>query len=149
MIELDPAKYMDRQPRELSGGQKQRICIARALAAEPELIICDEVTSALDQLVAEGVLKLLDRIQRQLGVSYLFITHDVATVRAIADEVMVMQRGRVVDQGSREAIFSPPYRDYTGLLFSSEPEMDPDWLDRLLARRAGDSNLQPVQGQPS
>ncbi|PLV19120.1 ABC transporter ATP-binding protein [Pseudomonas guariconensis] len=149
MIELDPAKYMDRQPRELSGGQKQRICIARALAAEPELIICDEVTSALDQLVAEGVLKLLDRIQRQLGVSYLFITHDVATVRAIADEVMVMQRGRVVDHGSREAIFSPPYRDYTGLLFSSEPEMDPDWLDRLLARRAGDSNLQPVQGQPS
>ncbi|MEG9623554.1 ABC transporter ATP-binding protein [Pseudomonas guariconensis] len=149
MIELDPAKYMDRQPRELSGGQKQRICIARALAAEPELIICDEVTSALDQLVAEGVLKLLDRIQRQLGVSYLFITHDVATVRAIADEVMVMQRGRVVDHGSREAIFSPPYRDYTGLLFSSEPEMEPDWLDRLLARRAGDSNLQPVQGQPS
>ncbi|ORL63054.1 ABC transporter ATP-binding protein [Pseudomonas putida] len=149
MIELDPGKYMHRQPRELSGGQKQRICIARALAAEPELIICDEVTSALDQLVAEGVLKLLDRIQRQLGVSYLFITHDVATVRAIADEVMVMQRGRVVDHGSREAIFAPPYHDYTGLLFSSEPEMDPDWLNRLLARRAGQSNLQTVQGQPS
>lgn len=136
MIELDPAVYMERQPRELSGGQKQRICIARALAADPQLIICDEVTSALDQLVAEGVLKLLNRIQQQLGVAYLFITHDVATVRAIADEVVVMQRGRVVDQGSRSTIFTPPYRNYTGLLFSSEPEMDPDWLDHLLAERA-------------
>lgn len=136
MIELDPALYMDRQPRELSGGQKQRICIARALAAEPQLIICDEVTSALDQLVAEGVLKLLNRIQQQLGVAYLFITHDVATVRAIADEVLVMQRGKVVDHGCREEIFTPPYRDYTGLLFSSEPEMDPDWLDHLLEKRA-------------
>ncbi|MDD1979020.1 ABC transporter ATP-binding protein [Pseudomonas tussilaginis] len=144
MIELDPAQYMERQPCELSGGQKQRICIARALAAEPQLIICDEVTSALDQLVAEGVLKLLNRIQQQLGVAYLFITHDVATVRAIADEVLVMQRGRVVDHGSRDAIFTPPYRDYTGLLFSSEPEMDPDWLDRLLASRAAPSTLQPV-----
>lgn len=136
MIELDPALYMDRQPRELSGGQKQRICIARALAAEPQLIICDEVTSAIDQLVAEGVLKLLNRIQQQLGVAYLFITHDVATVRAIADEVLVMQRGKVVDHGCREEIFTPPYRDYTGLLFSSEPEMDPDWLDHLLEKRA-------------
>ena len=136
MIELDPAVFMERQPRELSGGQKQRICIARALAADPQLIICDEVTSALDQLVAEGVLKLLNRLQQQLGVAYLFITHDVATVRAIADEVLVMQRGRVVDQGSRNAIFTPPYQAYTGLLFSSEPEMDPDWLDHLLAQRA-------------
>lgn len=135
MIELDPARFMERQPRELSGGQKQRICIARALAAEPQLIICDEVTSALDQLVAEGILKLLDRVQRQLGVSYLFITHDVATVRAIADEVVVMQRGRVVDHGARNAIFTPPHQDYTGLLFSSEPEMDPEWLDRILDQR--------------
>ncbi|QXI30852.1 ABC transporter ATP-binding protein [Pseudomonas vanderleydeniana] len=136
MIELDPGKYLERLPSELSGGQKQRICIARALAAEPQLIICDEVTSALDQLVAEGILKLLDRVQRQLGVSYLFITHDVATVRAIADEVVVMQRGRVVDNGARETIFTPPHQDYTGLLFSSEPEMDPDWLDRILQQRA-------------
>ncbi|MGV8842647.1 MAG: ABC transporter ATP-binding protein [Pseudomonas sp.] len=135
MIEMDPDVFMQRRPPELSGGQKQRICIARALAAEPQLIICDEVTSALDQLVAEGILKLLDRVQRQLGVSYLFITHDVATVRAIADEVLVMQRGRVVDAGLRDAIFTPPHQDYTGLLFSSEPEMDPDWLDRLLSQR--------------
>ncbi|WP_371917163.1 ABC transporter ATP-binding protein [Pseudomonas sp. QS1027] len=136
MIELDPGKFMERLPSELSGGQKQRVCIARALAAEPQVIICDEVTSALDQLVAEGILKLLDRVQRQLGVSYLFITHDVATVRAIADEVVVMQRGKVVDAGARDVIFTPPHRDYTGLLFSSEPEMDPDWLDRILQQRA-------------
>jgi peptide/nickel transport system ATP-binding protein len=140
MIELDPGKFMQRQPRELSGGQKQRICIARALAAEPELIICDEVTSALDQLVAEGILKLLDRVQRQLGVSYLFITHDVATVRAIADQVVVMQRGRVVDQGERQRIFTPPFHDYTGLLFSSEPQMDPDWLESILSARGQATN---------
>ncbi|MNE03309.1 Glutathione import ATP-binding protein GsiA [compost metagenome] len=144
MIELEPGKFMERQPRELSGGQKQRICIARALAADPQLIICDEVTSALDQLVAEGILKLLDRVQRQLGVSYLFITHDVATVRAIADEVVVMQRGRVVDHGARNTIFTPPHQDYTGLLFSSEPEMDPQWLDRILDQR---SARQPLVGQ--
>lgn len=142
MIELDPGVYMQRLPTELSGGQKQRICIARALAAEPQLIICDEVTSALDQLVAEGILKLLDRVQRQLGVSYLFITHDVATVRAIADEVLVMQRGKVVDAGLRDAIFNPPHQDYTGLLFSSEPEMDPDWLDRLLNQRGANKPLE-------
>lgn len=135
MIELAPDKFMQRQPRELSGGQKQRICIARALAAEPELIICDEVTSALDQLVAEGILKLLDRVQRQLGVSYLFITHDVATVRAIADQVLVMQRGRVVESGSRQQIFSPPHQPYTEKLFSSEPQMTPDWLQQQLSRR--------------
>ncbi|WP_372966390.1 ABC transporter ATP-binding protein [Marinobacter sp.] len=141
LIELDPVKFYDRRPQELSGGQKQRICIARALAAEPDFIICDEVTSALDQLVAEGILRLLTRLQKELGIAYLFITHDVATVRAIADEVVVMQHGRVVDSGERNAIFTPPHHDYTGLLFSSEPEMDPDWLDRLLAERG---NLESV-----
>lgn len=135
MIELDPEEFMYRRPSELSGGQKQRVCIARALAAEPELIICDEVTSALDQLVAEGILKLLKQVQDQLGVSYLFITHDVATVRAISDEVVIMQQGKVVDYGAREAIFKPPFKPYTDLLFSSEPQMDPDWLDTHLARQ--------------
>ncbi|MDO5603666.1 MAG: ABC transporter ATP-binding protein [Paracoccus sp. (in: a-proteobacteria)] len=134
-IELDPDLFMDRLPGELSGGQKQRVCIARALAAEPDLIICDEVTSALDQIVAEGILRLLDRLQRERGLSYLFITHDLATVRAIADQVVVMQQGRVIDQGSRDEIFAPPYQPYTELLLSSVPEMDPDWLDQVLARR--------------
>ena len=89
MIELD-GRFLDRLPSELSGGQKQRICIARALAAEPEFVICDEVTSALDQIVQEGILKLLMRLQRDLNLTYLFITHDISTVRAISDQVVVM-----------------------------------------------------------
>jgi peptide/nickel transport system ATP-binding protein len=135
LIELD-ASFMDRLPGELSGGQKQRICIARALAAEPELIICDEVTSALDQIVQEGILKLLLRLQEELGITYIFITHDIATVRAIADEIVVMFQGKVVEQGSKETIMAPPYPEYTELLLSSVPEMDPDWLTNLLTQRA-------------
>ena len=102
MIELDE-RFLDRLPAELSGGQKQRICIARALAANPELIICDEVTSALDQIVAEEILKLLLRLQKELKVSYLYITHDLATVKAIADEIVVMHQGRVVQQRPKTA----------------------------------------------
>ena len=128
-------KYLDRFPSELSGGEKQRVCIARALAAEPELIICDEVTSALDQLVAEGILKLLQTLQNELAVSYLFITHDLATVKAISDEIVVMYQGEVVEQGVKETILTPPHHVYTDLLLSSVPEMDPDWLDGVLEHR--------------
>lgn len=135
LIELEPDEFIDRFPAELSGGQKQRICIARALAAEPKFIICDEVTSALDQIVAEGILKLLDRIQREFNLAYMFITHDLATVRAIADEVVVMLQGQIVEQGPCEAMFTPPHHEYTDLLLSSVPEMDPTWLDRLMERR--------------
>ncbi len=135
MIELDPAEFRDRFPGELSGGQKQRICIARALAAEPELIICDEVTSALDQLVAEEILKLLQRLQDDLHVSYMFITHDLATVKAISDEIVVMLQGRIVEQGIKEDVLKPPHHEYTELLLSSVPEMDTEWLDTLLERR--------------
>jgi peptide/nickel transport system ATP-binding protein len=135
MIELD-RRFMDRLPSELSGGQKQRVCIARALAVEPDLIICDEVTSALDQIVAEGILKLLLRLQKELDVSYLYITHDLATVKAIADWVVVMHQGKVVQQGPKEQVLKPPHHPYTELLLSSVPEMDPRWLDGLLARRA-------------
>jgi peptide/nickel transport system ATP-binding protein len=130
-----PDSYIDRFPGQLSGGEKQRICIARALAAEPELIICDEVTSALDQLVAEGILDLLQNLQNELNVSYLFITHDLATVKAIADEIVVMYQGRIVEQGPKKQILEPPYENYTELLLSSVPEMDPDWLDDLVERR--------------
>ena len=133
-IELSE-KYYDRYPTELSGGEKQRICIARALAAEPDLIICDEVTSALDQLVAEGILKLLQDLQNELKVSYLFITHDLATVKAISDEIVVMLQGRIVEQGVKKEILTPPHHEYTDLLLSSVPEMDPDWLDSLLEER--------------
>jgi len=131
MIELDES-FMDRLPEELSGGQKQRICIARALAAEPELIICDEVTSALDQIVQEGILKLLMHLQEELGVSYIFITHDIATVRAISDEVVVMYQGEVVEQGSKQDIFEPPYPAYTELLLASVPEMEIGWLEKTI-----------------
>ena len=133
MIELDES-FLDRLPEELSGGQKQRICIARALAAEPDLIICDEVTSALDQIVQEGILKLLLRLQYELKISYIFITHDIATVKAIADEVVVMHKGLVVEQGPKKDIFNPPHPEYTKLLLSSVPEMDPNWLNKVLRK---------------
>ena len=139
MIEMEPDQFIDRLPSELSGGQKQRIGIARAIAAEPTVIICDEVTSALDQLVAEGILKLLDRLQSELDLSYMFITHDLATVRAIADEVVVMKDGDVVEQGIKSKMFKPPHHSYTELLLGSVPEMDPKWLDRLLDSRGKDN----------
>jgi peptide/nickel transport system ATP-binding protein len=135
LIELEPDDYIDRLPSELSGGQKQRIGIARALAAEPQFIICDEVTSALDQLVAEGILKLLDRLQGEFDLAYMFITHDLATVKAIADEVVVMKEGIVVEKGPKAEMFAPPHDPYTELLLSSVPEMDPDWLSHLLEER--------------
>lgn len=138
-IELEPTQYYNRLPSELSGGQKQRIGIARALAAEPKFIICDEVTSALDQLVAEGILRLLAKLQDELQLSYMFITHDLATVRAIADEVVVMKDGRVVEQGEKNDMFTPPHHPYTDLLLSSVPEMDPDWLTNLLKERGVDN----------
>jgi peptide/nickel transport system ATP-binding protein len=139
LIELEPSKYYYRYPPELSGGQKQRIGIARALAAEPTFIVCDEVTSALDQLVAEGILRLLDRLQNELNLAYMFITHDLATVRSIADEVVVMQHGKVVEQGPKDDMFTPPHHPYTDLLLSSVPEMDPDWLTTLLEERGVDN----------
>ena len=139
MIELDPSKFYGRYPPELSGGQKQRVGIARALAADPTFIICDEVTSALDQLVAEGILKLLDRLQRDLDLAYMFITHDLATVRSIADEVVVMKQGQVVEQGPKDVMFKPPHHPYTDLLLSSVPEMDPNWLTTLLEERGVDN----------
>jgi peptide/nickel transport system ATP-binding protein len=135
MIELEPARYIDRLPGELSGGQKQRIGIARALAADPTLVICDEITSALDQIVQEGILKLLDRLQSELGLAYMFITHDLATVKAIADEVVVMKSGTVVEAGAKSEMFRPPHEPYTDQLLTSVPEMDPDWLTRLLSKR--------------
>jgi peptide/nickel transport system ATP-binding protein len=134
-IELNES-YIDRLPGELSGGQKQRISIARALAAKPEIIICDEVTSALDQIVQEEILTLLMKLQKETNVSYLFITHDIATVRAISDEIVVMHQGKVVQQGPKTKVLNPPYPAYTELLLSSVPEMDPDWLTNLLAKRA-------------
>ena len=133
-IELSET-YINRLPDELSGGEKQRICIARALAAEPELIICDEVTSALDTIVAKTILDLLQRLQYELQLTYLFISHDIDTVASIADRVVVLYAGRVAEQGSKSAVFKPPFHPYTRLLLSSVPEMKLDWLEKTLSTR--------------
>ncbi|TIS39142.1 MAG: ABC transporter, partial [Mesorhizobium sp.] len=108
------------------------VCIARALAAKPKLIICDEVTSALDPLVADGILKLLLRLQNIEDVAYLFITHDLATVKAIADSIAVMYRGNVVRYGSKTNVLTPPFDAYTDLLLSSAPEMQIGWLENTI-----------------
>ncbi|GLR45318.1 hypothetical protein GCM10007880_58350 [Mesorhizobium amorphae] len=127
--------FLDRYPAELSGGQKQRVCIARALAAKPKVIICDEVTSALDPLVANGILNLLLELQKEEGVSYLFVTHDLATVRSIADTIAVMHRGRIVRYGPKSQVLTPPFDTYTELLLSSVPDLEIGWLDRAVASR--------------
>ncbi|MCG6857319.1 MAG: ABC transporter ATP-binding protein [Salaquimonas sp.] len=131
--------FADRYPAELSGGQKQRVCIARALAAKPKLIICDEVTSALDPLVADGILKLLLNLQKRENVAYLFITHDLATVKAIADSIAVMFQGEVVRYGQKSDVLAPPFDDYTDLLLSSVPEMQIGWLEKAIAGRKMES----------
>ncbi|MGY5777464.1 ABC transporter ATP-binding protein [Rhizobium sp. LEGMi135b] len=131
--------FIDRYPAELSGGQKQRVAIARALAAKPELILCDEPTSALDPLVAEGILKLLLKLQEEAHLSYVFITHDIAIVRAIADSVAVMHRGKLVRFGPKSEALSPPFDDYTDLLLKSVPEMEIGWLERVLTTRKMES----------
>ena len=134
LIEMDE-KYIDRYPAELSGGQKQRVCIARAIAARPDLVICDEPTSALDPLVADEILKLMLTLQAETHVSYLFITHDIATVRAIADSIAVMYKGSIVRYGPKARVLSAPFDDYTDLLLSSVPEMRMGWLDNVLKTR--------------
>jgi peptide/nickel transport system ATP-binding protein len=137
-IELGES-FIDRYPAELSGGQKQRVCIARALAAKPKMIICDEVTSALDPLVADGILKLLLELQKIENVAYLFITHDLATVRAISDNIAVMYQGKVQRYGGKTEVLSPPFDDYTDLLLSSVPEMRLGWLEEVIANRKMES----------
>jgi peptide/nickel transport system ATP-binding protein len=133
LVGLDAA-LAERKPGQLSGGQKQRVCIARALAAQPDLIVCDEATSALDPLVAEEVLALLRRLQAELGTAYLFITHDLGSVRRIADRVVVMLHGAVVAEGSTAEVLANPH-PYLAKLLASQPEMRPGWLDEVLLAR--------------
>ncbi|WP_416414224.1 ABC transporter ATP-binding protein [Pantoea sp. App145] len=134
-VELEP-ELIDRFPAQLSGGQKQRVAIARALASEPEILICDEPTSALDPLVAKGVLALFRQLQRDKGLTLLFITHDLATVRSIAHSVAIMHRGKLIRHGLRDTVLSPPYDDYTARLLRSEPTLNPDWLNQALTSPA-------------
>ncbi|WP_332771037.1 ABC transporter ATP-binding protein [Phenylobacterium sp.] len=131
-----PAALASRRAGELSGGQKQRINLARALAAEPDLILCDEVTSALDTVVAAAILDLMAELRRGLGVSFMFISHDISTVRAICDEIVVLYAGRKVQAGGREAFSAPPFHPYTDLLVGSVPEMRRGWLEETAVREA-------------
>ena len=134
LVQLSPA-LAARYPGELSGGQKQRVNLARALAAEPSLVLCDEVTSALDTVVGAAILDLLAELRERLGLSYLFISHDLATVRALCDEVMVLYAGRRVEMGRRETLLGRPLHPYTDLLLSSVPELRPGWLETMPAGR--------------
>ncbi|KRB32840.1 ABC transporter [Mesorhizobium sp. Root695] len=130
MVRL-PRGLRYRHPSELSGGQKQRVNFARALAAGPKLIICDEITSALDTVVASAVIELLKELQRELGLSYIFISHDLSVVEAICDEIMVMYNGERVEQITPDKLKAPTH-PYSKLLFSSVPKLDPTWLDGLV-----------------
>ncbi|MEE2862113.1 MAG: ABC transporter ATP-binding protein [Pseudomonadota bacterium] len=130
MVHL-PTSLRFRLPGELSGGQKQRINLARALAAEPDLILCDEITSALDTVVGAAILDLLKELQQELGLSYMFISHDLSTVEAICDEVLVMLKGQVVEALPAARMSQDAVHPYSRLLISSIPQLDPGWLKGL------------------
>ncbi|MCP4877471.1 MAG: ABC transporter ATP-binding protein [Gammaproteobacteria bacterium] len=134
MVELPPA-FASRYPMELSGGQKQRINLARSLAANPEVMLCDEVTSALDSIVGANVIKLLTGLRDKTGVSFVFISHDLSTVASFADEIVVLYAGRVVEQGPTDEVLQPPFHPYTRLLISSVPEMRIGWLEDTMQKR--------------
>ncbi len=134
MVEL-PIEFESRYPQELSGGQKQRINLARALAAKPDVMLCDEVTSALDSIVGANVIRLLKDLRDKTGVSFVFISHDLSTVATFADEIVVLYAGRVVEQGPVDQVLSPPYHPYTRLLISSVPEMRIGWLEDTMEKR--------------
>jgi len=134
LVEL-PADFASRYPVELSGGQKQRINMARALAANPEVMLCDEVTSALDSIVGANVIKLLTGLRDKTGVSFVFISHDLSTVASFADEIVVLYAGRIVEQGPTDEVLEPPFHPYTRLLISSVPEMRIGWLEDTMKKR--------------
>ncbi|MBK8742406.1 MAG: ABC transporter ATP-binding protein [Betaproteobacteria bacterium] len=134
MVQLPP-EFVHRHPHELSGGQKQRINLARALAAEPELILCDEATSSLDTVVAASIIELLRRLRAESGLTFLFITHDVSMVAAFADEVAVMYRGEIVERGTTDAVLNRPEHAYTKVLISSVPQLRIGWLEEAIAHR--------------
>ncbi|MFL2845066.1 MAG: dipeptide ABC transporter ATP-binding protein [Candidatus Puniceispirillaceae bacterium] len=127
------AHYLDRLPSQLSGGEKQRVAIARAFAAEPEIVLCDEVTSALDVSVQAAVLDLLDDLKTQQGTTYIFVSHDLAVVKAISDRVAVLYQGRLCEIGPADAVYEAPFHPYTDVLLGAVLEPDPDIAPNLSA----------------
>ena len=140
LVEL-PRDFATRFPKELSGGEKQRVNLARALAAEPDVILCDEVASSLDTVVGAAIIELLKDLQEKLGVAYVFISHDLSTVASFADEIMVLYAGRVVERGPTMDVLSPPFHPYTRLLLSSVPEIRQGWLEDVMKTREAISGI--------
>ena len=143
MVEL-PRQFASRYPEELSGGQKQRVNLARALAADPEVLLCDEVISALDTIVGANVIELLKRLRKQTGVSFVFISHDLSTVSSFADHIVVLYAGRVVEQGRTDEVLSPPSHPYTRLLISSVPELRLGWLEETMETQEAQAGIDRV-----
>ena len=143
MVEL-PQEFAGRYPEELSGGQKQRVNLARALAASPEVLLCDEVISALDTIVGASIIELLKRLRKQTGVSFVFISHDLSTVASFADEIVVLYAGRVVEQGKTDHVLAPPYHPYTRLLISSVPELRVGWLEETMQTQEAHAGIDRV-----
>lgn len=131
-----PASYADRQPRQLSGGEKQRVNLARALAADPQVLICDEITSALDTVVAAAIIELIMKLRDELGLAIIFISHDLATVASLANEIVVLNKGRIVEHGATAPLLAAPKDPYTRLLIASVPELRVGWLEETIASRA-------------
>ena len=134
LVGFDPA-YTNRYPHEFSGGQRQRIGIARALALNPKLIVCDEPVSALDVSIQAQILNLLKDLQHDLGLTYLFIAHDLAVVRAMSDTIAVMREGVIVEQGPADRVYTQPQTDYTRALLAAVPVPDPERMQERKAER--------------